>query len=570
VGVEVWPAAQLSGCGRRPTASNMSPQAARLPPVSCRVQDGLLLLTTASVEHVHATLIPRVSVARRGWLGASAVTLMFGLLFLGACYFTPRAMSAEVGPAHELPGSVEGETYFAHWIGDGTLITACYVQLCEWSGFGPSAWDVPIEPLSPGDVSFSRDGAQIAYFEDTGARPGLHVVASDGGDVRTFDPDVWISNCCLVWSDDSRTLYFQESQGAIDALEIATGVVTQLTPKDTWATVVDQRNGVLLEQRFEESALWEIYEQSATGGPLTDLHLKGYGPRFSPSGAQIAYVSASDNRVHVADADGSDDVAISPAVLEVAPRIAWSPEGDLLVFASEGTGDIWTAAPDGSDLRRIATLPGEQEFATAAWSSDGSRLAFTSSNADHSTGLAFVADACSEPEPEIIAVSPKYGVEAGGTQVVIAGDNLGQVSSVMFGEVPATSFAVHSNTSLVAVAPPGGGAIDVTVATPACLSVITTADGFTYVPPGPPPTVAKLKPKTGRVSGGTSVTLTGTNFADVTAVDFGGVAAASFHVVSANSITAVTPAHVAGRVQVTVATPNGTSSVSKKTRFRFR
>jgi hypothetical protein len=52
-----------------------------------------------------------------------------------------------------------------------------------------------------------------------------------------------------------------------------------------------------------------------------------------------------------------------------------------------------------------------------------------------------------------------------------------------------------------------------------------------------PPTVTNVNPNTGPTSGGTSVTITGTNFSGVTAVRFGN-AAGSFIVDSATQITA--------------------------------
>ena len=48
-----------------------------------------------------------------------------------------------------------------------------------------------------------------------------------------------------------------------------------------------------------------------------------------------------------------------------------------------------------------------------------------------------------------------------------------------------------------------------------------------------PPTVTNVNPNTGPTSGGTSVTISGTNFSDVTAVRFGSNAAGSFTVDSA-------------------------------------
>jgi alpha-tubulin suppressor-like RCC1 family protein len=86
---------------------------------------------------------------------------------------------------------------------------------------------------------------------------------------------------------------------------------------------------------------------------------------------------------------------------------------------------------------------------------------------------------------------------------------------------------------------------------------------------GPPPTVTAVKPRKGPVSGGTTVTITGTDLTGTSAVDFGATAASSFTVNSATSITAVSPAEPAGRVDVTVTTTWGTSPKSSADRFSF-
>jgi hypothetical protein len=74
-------------------------------------------------------------------------------------------------------------------------------------------------------------------------------------------------------------------------------------------------------------------------------------------------------------------------------------------------------------------------------------------------------------------------------------------------------------------------------------------------------TVTSVSPNFGTVTGGTNVTINGTSFASGAAVTFGGTAATNIVVVSAIKITAKTPAHVAGAVNVTVTntdTSNGT------------
>ena len=81
-------------------------------------------------------------------------------------------------------------------------------------------------------------------------------------------------------------------------------------------------------------------------------------------------------------------------------------------------------------------------------------------------------------------------------------------------------------------------------------------------PPPPAPTVTGVSPNTGSSAGGTSVTITGTNFSGVSAVQFGTVAATGYTVNSATQITATSPAESASTVNVSVTTPGGTSAVN--------
>ncbi len=87
--------------------------------------------------------------------------------------------------------------------------------------------------------------------------------------------------------------------------------------------------------------------------------------------------------------------------------------------------------------------------------------------------------------------------------------------------------------------------------------------------PVEPPTVKKVAPHEGPVTGSTKVTITGTSFTGATEVKFGSVAAKNVTVVSATSITAESPAGSAGTVNVTVITPAGTSATSSADDFTY-
>jgi IPT/TIG domain len=60
----------------------------------------------------------------------------------------------------------------------------------------------------------------------------------------------------------------------------------------------------------------------------------------------------------------------------------------------------------------------------------------------------------------------------------------------------------------------------------------------------PAPTITSIDPTSGAVAGGTSVTITGTNFVSGATVTFGGVAATDVVVVNSTTITCTAPAQV--------------------------
>jgi hypothetical protein len=97
--------------------------------------------------------------------------------------------------------------------------------------------------------------------------------------------------------------------------------------------------------------------------------------------------------------------------------------------------------------------------------------------------------------------------------------------------------------------------------------LMSASSGSFSLPPAP--TVTGLSPASGPTTGGTSVTITGTNLAGASAVAFGSAPATSFTVTSATSITATSPVGAAGTVDVTVTTLGGTSTLASTDHFTY-
>lgn len=95
------------------------------------------------------------------------------------------------------------------------------------------------------------------------------------------------------------------------------------------------------------------------------------------------------------------------------------------------------------------------------------------------------------------------------------------------------------------------------------------AHAFLLTPISSAPNVTAITPSTGPRTGSTTVTITGTGFTGATAVSFGGTPATSFTVNSDSQITAVSPPHAAGTVDVTVTSPDGMSQIVLVDHFTY-
>jgi len=158
----------------------------------------------------------------------------------------------------------------------------------------------------------------------------------------------------------------------------------------------------------------------------------------------------------------------------------------------------------------------------------------------------------SNPAPTVTSISPSSGTAAGGTPVTITGTGFLAGATVKLGGTTATGVSVVSSTSITATTPAhAAGAVSVVVTNTDSQSG-TLSNGYTYTSSNPAPTVSTIAPATGTAAGGTAVTITGTGFLTGATVKLGGTAATGVTVVSSTSITATTPAHAAGAVDVVV------------------
>jgi hypothetical protein len=206
------------------------------------------------------------------------------------------------------------------------------------------------------------------------------------------------------------------------------------------ANLISPVNGVIVR--------WRV--QGAKGGPffLRVLHPTGTG----------AYTATGTGG------------AVTPTDAGLQTFTANLPvhSGDLIgIDPTNATDEIGVAEVPGAGFTSIFPTPFDGVTVAAREPKSGAELELSAEV---------------QPTPAITSISPNAGSIAGGTTVKITGTDFTAASAVKFGDTPAASFAVVSETEMTATAPATtkAGRVDVTVATVAGTSPVAGGDRFTY------------------------------------------------------------------------------------------
>jgi RHS repeat-associated protein len=241
-------------------------------------------------------------------------------------------------------------------------------------------------------------------------------------------------------------------------------------------------------------------------------------------------------------------ITLAPTVTTVSPSNGPAPGGTSVTitgtnFVSGATVKFGTASATGVTFVSSTSL-------TATTPVGSGTVNVVVTNPDTQTGTK-TSGYTYNPAPTVISISPNNGLASGGTSVTITGTNFISGATVKFGTTTATGVTFVSSTTLTATTPAGSGTVNVVVTNPDTQTG-TKTNGYTY---NPAPTVTSVSPSSGPASGGTSVTITGTNFISGATVKFGTTTATGVTFVSSTSLTATTPAG-SGTVNVVVTNPD--------------
>ncbi|RNC92820.1 MAG: S9 family peptidase [Allomuricauda sp.] len=297
----------------------------------------------------------------------------------------------------------EGSEIYVYWTGSGKIAKLSQLPFSPssltWSPDGSQlAFSMNVEAKAPVLAKMPKKpkGAKWAnapritdrvYHEADGRgyiKPGfshIFVMPSNGGAPRQITSGDWHHRGSLSWSPNGSTIYFSANR------------------VPDW------------EYRFRNSDVYAVTVATGTIVALTDRDGPDTSPQISPDGKHIAYIGYEDQKqayqvrkLHLMNADGSDQRSISDALDRSVSSIHWDQKSEGLYFNydDKGNGKIGYIALSGkvkklADNRGGTTLGRPYGSGSYSVSNDGT-LAYTHSRPDYPAEVAIVGPKAKRPK----------------------------------------------------------------------------------------------------------------------------------------------------------------------------
>lgn len=306
-----------------------------------------------------------------------------------------------------------------------------------------------------------------------------------------------------IADNDNRSLTLDWNDAVV--ITIADWVQDALTDAHAGTDITNLTNGVV-----NTLALINLSNVSLTGFTGLRAHVSGGAPTDSNRVGWRSFSASPVPRLAV-----TFTIPV-PNITSVTPNEGTIDGGTSVTIAGTNLLNATSVTFGGTEVTSIDSNTDIEIVVTTAAHALGlvDVIVTTAGGSDTDVGAFTYRDVT------ITSVTPVSGPIAGGNEVTIFGTDLAGATSVTFGGTEVTSIDENSATRIaVTVAAHALGLVDVVVTTPGGSDTEVNAYDFLD------PVISTVVPDSGPSSGGTSVTITGTDLDDAAAVTFGGVAA---------------------------------------------
>ena len=213
---------------------------------------------------------------------------------------------------------------------------------------------------------FSRDGQHLAFdrLENDESADEVWVADANGGSPTRVDAPCPVADCLGMWepawSPDGRSL----------------AVIVEGGPFDPATETLDSFAVGVIDIATNTTTI--VVSQPGLDGQL-------HFPRWSPDGRHLVFWNETDTpSVWIVDSDGTGLHQLFPPDL-LAGDPDWSPDGARIVVSTrpllhfdDGPSDLYTIAPDGSDLTRLTDSEASGvRYTQPRWTPDGTAIVYT-------------------------------------------------------------------------------------------------------------------------------------------------------------------------------------------------
>jgi len=536
--------------------------------------DGGTVNTSAAYTYIAPPVFTRISPASGTTLGGTAVTITgsgFNVgsplaVTIGGNSASDVVFSSSTSITAVTPAGTAGSTWVNITNGDGGTVntSAAYAYIAPpvFTSISPASG-----PLS-GGTSVTIDGTGFVTGSSLGVTiggaPTTGVSVTDTNHIAATTPAGITGSTWVNITNGNGGFVNESGVYTYDALPTFTSILPSAGPLSGGQPVTITGTGFVTGASLRVT----IGGTPATGVSVTDAtHIAATTPAGTTGSTWVNITNGDGGFVNESGGYTYDAL---PTFTSIVPSAGPLSGGQPVTITGTGfvTGASLRVTIGGAPATGVSVTDTNHIAATTPAGITGSTWV-NITNGDG--GIVNTSAAYTYVAPPVFtSIVPSAGPLSGSQPVSITGSGFitGSSLGVTIGGTPATGVSITDATHIAATTPAGTTGSTWVNITNGNDGFVNQTGAYTYAAN---PTVTGVYPASGPLSGGTSVTITGTGFTGATSVTFGTIAnvTGAMTVNSATSITVTSPAGSAGTVDVTVTTPGGTSSPSPADKFTY-